>query len=320
MNVTRFRAFALALVGPAALLLGAVVVPPASAATPTESWAVGQCFETADVGKDLLDTRTPVPCARPHAVQVVGGVALPASLTAYSYAQLTDQSNEQLRAQLLAISDDACSGRRTAAAIWPRGGRAIANALIGPAASRSGGILPPMPGIASGWVFPDQATFDAGDRSLVCIIYKPIDAPGASNPATGTLTGNVRNLSTSRTLPQLRTCYRVSADGTKFPEVSCAKAHSDELLAFLAARLPANYAAMTARQWRPYDRECTRVSDALIGARRSDLRAYADAPTDTKAHQPVYLTCSVQIAGSTDDPTLMLPAGTVVGLGKKPLR
>jgi hypothetical protein len=301
------------------LLSGGVVVQQASAATPTESWAVGQCFETADVGKDLLDTRTAVPCAQRHAVQVVGGVALPASLADYSYAQLTDQSNKQLRAQLLEISDDACSGRSTAAAIWPRGGRAIADALIGSAASTSGGILPPMPGIASGFVFPDQATFDAGDRSLVCIIYMPIEKPGAANPATGTLTGNVRDLSTSRTLPQLRTCYRVSADNTKFPEVSCAKPHSEELLAFLAARLPANYDKMTAAQWRPLDRECTQVSAALVGAKRSDLRAYVNAPAETKAGRPVYLTCYVQVAGASDNPTLMLPAGTVVGKGTRPL-
>ncbi len=278
-------------------------------------WRVGECFATADVSNDLVDLDSAIACAKPHAVQVIGGAALPPGLAARTYAQLRDRDDARLRAQLAAFSEETCSGQRTAAGIWPKQGAAIARVLTGLAATTGGGVLPALPeSFNYGWAFPDEQSFAAGNRSMLCVIY-PL--PAADERAT--LTGNAQWLGSRRTLATMRVCAAFDAATESHAQVSCAEPHQDEQVAYFAGRLPVAYADMTDAQWHPFDMQCDAIVDALVGADRTDLRAYGDALPTSAANALVYIPCYVSRTRLADGTKPNLPPGTVVGLGTRPL-
>ena len=301
----------------AVLALTVAVLPVGSAtAAPGSGWKVGECFAKADVDKDLVDLASAIACARPHAVQVLGGAALPQEFAEYSYAQLRDQKDTKLRARLLKFSEQICSGTQIAPGIWPKQGAAVAKALSGLAATTGGGILPAVPeGINFGWVFPDAKSFAAGDKSMLCVLY-PLPVEGK----TATLTGNAQLLGSSQALPKMRVCYTYDQATDQYALGSCALAHKDELLAYFAGRLPVAYDDMTDEQWAPLDKQCDAIVDALVGADRKDLRGYVDAAQTAAAGSLIYIQCYASKPKAADGTTPNLPGGTVVGLGKKPLK
>lgn len=300
-----------------ALTVGFLPLTPSVAAP--AGWKPGDCFAKANVFDDVVELSSKVDCSRPHQVQVMGGAALPAGLAALPLADLHDDSNTAVLDALVAFSHRACSPAKIAPNMWPGKGAAVAKALRPAASVTGGGVLPGLrAGTNFGWVFPDAKSFAAGDRSLICVLYSPKGAIGTPQETMGTLRGDARLLATSRPLPTMRACLLYDAEGLGQPS-SCAKPHSDEVMAFFAARLPADYADMTDAQWAPLDDQCRGVVDALVGAARTDLRAYVDAPARPDAGTLVYLSCYVQRAKALDGSYPLLPAGTVVGLGKKPL-
>jgi hypothetical protein len=203
--------------------------------------------------------------------------------------------------------------------MWPGKGAAVAAALTAPASETGGGVLPGLRGVPNfGWVFPDAASFEAGDRSLICVLYQPKGQTTTSLGTMGLLRGDARLLAGTRTLPTMRWCWSYTADGF-LKNVSCAKPHNDELMASFATRMPADYADMTDAQWAPLDAQCKGIVEALVGAARPDLRAYVDAPSQPAEGTLVYLQCAVQRQKAADGSYPLLPGGTVVGLGKKPL-
>lgn len=304
------------------IALAIAVVPVGSAnAAPGDGWNIGDCFAKADVDNDIIELGSAVACAKPHAVQILGGASLPSSLTRYTYKQLRDQGNTSIRASLTKFSEQTCSGERIAGGIWPAQGAAVAKALTGLARNAAGGVLPGLSGagIANGWVFPDAAAFRAGDRSMICVMYKqkpPVDAPAS---ASTVLTGDAQLLGTSRTLPKLRACFAYDPSDKTSSDVSCARAHTDELIAHFLAKLPVAVADMTDAQWAVLDKQCDAIVDALVGANRSDLRSAVNAEPGTKPKTPTFIPCYVSRPTSSDGTVPNLPAGTVVGLGKKAL-
>ncbi len=300
-----------------ALTLGALPLTPSTAAP--AGWTPGDCFAKANVFDDVVELNSKVDCARPHQVQVMGGAALPASLAALPLAELQDDSNTAVFDALVAFSNRVCSPTKTAPNMWPGKGAAMAKALRPPASVTGGGVLPALrAGVNFGWVFPDAESFAAGDKSLICVLYSPRGAIGTPQETMGMLRGDARLLATSRTLPTMRGCFLYDEAGLSQPS-SCAKPHDDEAMAFFAARLPADYADMTDTQWAPFDDQCRGVVEALVGAARTDLRAYVDASATQEAGTLVYLTCYAQRVKASDGSYPLFPAGTIVGLGKKPL-
>ncbi|MDQ5974148.1 MAG: Septum formation [Actinomycetota bacterium] len=303
----------------AALALTLTALPLTQSAAAPAAWKPGDCFARASVFDDVVELGSKVNCARPHRVQIIGGAALPASLAALPLAELKDDANTAVLDQLVAFSHEVCSPAKTAPNIWPGKGAAVAAALRPAASVTGGGVLPGLRGTTNfGWLFPDAKSFEAGDRSLICVLYAPKGQVGSPQESMGTMRGDARLLATSRPLPTMRTCVLYDAEGFGQPS-SCAKPHGDELMAFFAARLPANYADMTDAQWAPYDDQCRGVVEALVGAARPDLRAYVDASARPDAGTLVYLSCYVQRQKAADGSYPLLPGGTVVGLGKKPL-
>jgi len=301
--------------------LGCALIPMAgAAAAQSPVWKAGACFAKAEIQSDLVDLGSAVPCEQPHTVQTVGGAALPASFDKYSIAQLTDQKDTQLRAALTRFNDSICSGRQTAAGIWPEQGPAIAKVLTGLPATASGGVLPALiTGLTPGWVFPDPTSFNAGDRSMVCVIYSPDPKKGLGVAKANALKGDARQLGTSQTLPSMRDCSIKEAKSERVVIVPCSKAHGDEVVVHYLARLPADIDAMTDAQWVPYDAQCKAIAGILIGAKRNDVKIIANPAAGTKAGADVYVPCVVSRSPGADGKTPNLPAGTVVGLGTRAL-
>ena len=254
-------------------------------------------------------------------MQVVGGAALPASFAGFSLTQLRDQSNTSLRKALGDFGDQACNGRLTAPGIWPVQGAAIASALTGSAATTAGGVLPGYnKGMNFGWVFPDAAAFDAGDRSMVCVVYVAQPKSDGSVAVPNGMRGNLQDLGTKAVLPAMRDCSIYVAKTQKNVAVPCDKPHVDELVVHYAGRLPVDLDKMTDAQWVPFDAQCRALAEVLIGAKRKDLRIYADPAVGAKANASIYLPCFVSLPKAADGTHRKLPGGTVVGLGTQPLK
>ncbi len=306
----------------AVLALTVAMFPVGSvAAAPSASWKVGDCFAKANVWDDIVDLNSKVDCAKPHQVQVFGGAALPASITSkYTFAQLHDENNKVALDALVAFSQKICAPADVAPRMWPGKGAALAKALKPPASTVTGGALPAVAGAGFGWVFPDEKSFAAGDKSMLCVLYMPTGEVGSVPDTMGQLKGDARLLATSRTLPTMRTCFTYDQAADQYATGSCALPHKDEMLAYFAGRLPVAYADMTDAQWAPLDKQCDAIVDALVGADRKDLRAFVDAAQNTAPGSLIYFQCYASKPTAADGITPNLPGGTLVGLGKKPLK
>ena len=295
--------------------------PLSAWAAPRPVWAAGACFTDAEVQHDLLVLSSAVPCEKPHTVQTIGGGSLPASFAGFSLTQLKDQGNATLRAALADFGDQICSGRAIAPSIWPTQGAAVASALMGLAATTAGGVLPGVgQGMNFGWVLPDAASFDAGDRSMVCVVFAADPKSAGSIAAINALRGDLRQLGSHATLASLRDCTVYDATTRKNVTVSCARPHDSELIAHYVARLPVDVGRMTDAQWAPFDAQCKALMDVLVGAKRPDLKAVANPSDQAKANTTIYVPCFVSRAKTVNGTQPRLPAGTVIGLGARPLK
>jgi hypothetical protein len=294
------------------ILLGALVAPPAAQAAEPR-WKVGDCYSRADVAKDMVDLASKVDCAKSHVVQVIGGAVLPAAFSSLTYAELVDQKATERRKALTAFAEKTCLPAKTAPGIWPKQGAQIAKALRPPASTTGGGVLPgqSLGELTSGWAFPAKSQFDAGDKSLMCVIL----AAGTSTGPMLSFSGDVRQLGNRNAPLAIRSCANVDSS-SNLVDVPCSQPHDQEGLAGFVVRLPAKPADMTDAQWAPLDAQCKRIIEALVGAKRSDLMPYADAPANATPGALVYGYCSVQRTPGADGKAVKLPAGTVVGLGK----
>lgn len=307
--------------GVAIVTMAAVALPAGSALGATApAWKAGACFARAEIQNDFVDLTSAVPCEQPHTVQSVGGAALPAALAQYSLAQLRDTANVSVRTALGVLADEACSGKAIASGIWPKQGAAIARVLTGLAATAAGGVLPGLgDGMNFGWVLPDAAAFDGGDRSMVCVVYKADPKSDGSVAAVRGLTGDLQLLGSSDTVASLRHCTKYQAAAKRNLTVSCAKPHRDEVIAFFAGSLPVDVAKMTEAQWAPYDAQCRAITDVLVGAKRSDLTVVANPDAEAKAKTQIYVPCFVSRVAPAKGSQPNLPPGSVVGLGTRHL-
>ncbi|MDO9486600.1 MAG: septum formation family protein [Actinomycetota bacterium] len=306
----------------ASIAVALACVPAASSfAAPAPGVKLAACYATADVENDMVLLSSEVACEAPHAVQVIGGAALPATFSGFSLAQLLDQKNTNVRAALTELSEQICSGTVTAPVIWPKQGAAMASALTGLAATTGGGVLPGLKqSLNFGWAFPDEAAFNAGDRSMLCLINSSDPKTGKYVASMKGLQGNVQLIGTGSTLATMRACSVYKSATKSYAASSCAKPHADELIAHFVGVLPADVAKMTAAQWAPFDAQCQAIMDVLVGAKRTDLKVVANPATALKGGVEIYVPCFVSRVTSADGTRPNLPAGTVVGLGKKPLK
>ncbi len=306
----------------AVLALCIALIPAVSAVAATSpGWQVGSCYSSAEVQNDFVDLNSAVPCSQPHTVQVIGGARLAPVFAQYSLAQLRDQKDTGLRAALAEFGNQICSGKMTAAGVWPRQGPAIAQALTGMAATTGGGVLPGYgKAMNFGWVFPDGVSFDAGDRSMVCVVYVADSKSDGTVSAVNAMRGNLQDLGTKATLPDMRDCSVYDYKLKETVAISCAKPHLDELVVHYVAKLPVDLDKMTSERWVSFDAQCKALTDVLVGAKRKDLRVYADPGAGSKANTQIYIPCFVSLPTAANGSRPKLPGGTVVGLGTKPLK
>ncbi len=278
------------------LALTLLTAPPAQAATTPK---VGECYAKADVDKDFLDTRSKVDCSEPHAVQVTHVGKLPGFIKNRAKVAL-GSTKSKLYADYVRAGYRICTGANNAKGIWPQKGAAVAAAL----GKNDLAFVPSSsPPLGYGWVLPDQAAWDKGVRSLICV----------ANDGNKSWAGNLRALETSDPLLDFRLC--VDFDGNFQP---CAAPHDmEDLFAWQVTGFPKGK-EITDEQYAPYDARCQVAATALIGAQRSDLRArtvvIGRANNPYLKKEVVGLSCFVERVDGTP-----LPPGTVVGLGDRPL-
>lgn len=303
--VRRGRSLASAL--GALTLLSAVLglAPSAEAASKAPSWKVGDCFATADVDGDTVDLATKVPCTKPHAVQVLSGVALaslPTKLVDIDRAKLLGTGLEGiiLRGQ----ADRTCGSEPLVPLTYPKTGDDLAAAIT---AGQLVSVTPATPG-RYGWVVPDQKSYDAGARDLLCI-FEP-------NPDEVSTKGDVRKLESSQVLGDQRICNDFEAASA----VPCGDPHDMEALLFFETPLGTRPADVTTWQKETVtpaeEAACAAIGKVLIGATRDDLitRVFPiSVRTTTKDGALVFSSC---VAYTTDE-KVQLPGGTLMGVGKK---
>ena len=196
-------------------------------------------------------------------MQVIGGAAMPASLAAAGRTALVS-SYSSVRPALVAFAESTCAPPAVVGNLYPKIAKQMSNLLFTNDVTE---WVPPAAG-RTGWVLPDQASFDAGATDLLCIFE-----PNAS--ITKSSAGDLRRISTKDPLATLRLCFDFSADNSRADYVSCAKAHDEESLIWISQDVsdrPADVSTWTDEDWAPYDEACVEFGKAVIGARRSRPR------------------------------------------------
>ena len=276
----------------------AFLAPVAQAAPVAKA---GDCLSDADVVKDMVDFSSKVDCATPHRAQVLSVRKLPASLRKMSYSDLGKTGSAAYRAWTEA-GYKLCAGTPIARTVWGKAGPGIMRALGSSAVQ----ILPSQ----VGWNLPDERSWNAGDRSLYCIGHND----------GSTMTGDLRNLGTNKPSRENRDCY--DAD---YNEIPCDRPHDNELLfVWYAKGFPrvSDTSTLTAEDYAPWDKRCQGALDVLVGAKRSDIYAYAEVDSSSGSRNVAWgphsdtslMYCSVRRSDGKP-----LPAGTVVKLGSKSL-
>lgn len=312
LRLTLIASLALALTSP---------MPLAQAASP--GWKAGDCFAKSDVDADEVILSSRVDCSTPHTVQVTVGGRLPKALASMRYETLRNTKNASVRKALIKAGNSICSGSRVATSIWPAKGPALAKALPRDVARAPWGVWPYVPlqpneataEFGTGWVLPDKASFEAGSRDLLCIIYRP----GSMGDLT--FTGDLRTLETTALADGYRSCQ---AGPNQDRSVPCSSPHTREVLfSFVTRKFPTVGAKdpITNEMYAPFDAICAKVGRILVGADRTDIEVLADLMSPTaKLGEQANVACSAYLkarnaAGERQD----LPGGTVMGLGTKPL-
>jgi hypothetical protein len=280
------------------------------AATGTAKWAVGDCYSDANVDSDQVVLSSKVACTKSHAVQIIGGAKLPATLASISLSSLKSSSSALVRSSLIAFANTTCSPGAVIANVYPK----LANALQPLFLAHDVTEWVPAASGRNGWVFPDQASFDAGATDLLCIYEQNLaDHPG-SKP------GDIRRLATKDALPGFRVCNNFNAANTQTAYASCAKAHDEETLINISLSVtgkPANADLWTDADWVPYDATCKEFAKVLIGADRSDLLIRSDTASASVVLGRRMFSCAATTPKAKKQ---TLPAGSIVGLGKGKLQ
>ena len=167
-----------------------------------------------------------------------------------------------------------------------------------------------------------KALADLGDQicSGKVTVFSADSKSGGTTATVDAMHGNLQDLGTNATRASMRECSVYNAKTKLNATVSCAKPHDGELIAHYVARLPADFGSMTDAQWVPFDAQCKALMDALVGAKRSDLKAIANPSAKAKANTTIYIPCYVSHARSAHGTQPKLPGGTVIGLGTKQLK
>lgn len=277
------------------------VAPTAQAAPAAHPW---DCLTRADVVGDAVDYASTVDCAQPHQAQVLAVRKLPASIARLPYAEL-GKVGSPAYTRWTTAGHRLCAGAPIANAIWGAKGPALMKAL----GSRAVAIIPDFSqGRASiGWVLPDAASWQAGDRSLYCMLHIGKES----------WRGDIRDIATNRSVPDLRTCLNAAGSATP-----CSQPHDAEtLFTWYTKGFPdKGPAALSDAEWVSWDRSCQAAAETLIGASRTDMGGRANTRADRNQawgpHKKVMvMVCEVRRVEEAN-----LPAGTVVGLGNAPLR
>jgi hypothetical protein len=268
-------------------------------------WSVGDCYRDADVDADEVDLSSKVPCAKKHAVQVIGGAPLPASFASVPLSALKSTTSAA-RGALVVLARLTCSPSATARNLYPKAAAALSKLFLQhdvdewmvPAAGRLG------------WVLPDEESFSAGATALLCI-FEPDPS------VTGTSAGDVRKISTDDPLATLRLCYDFLPDNSGADTKRCDKVHDAESLIWLGLPLngqPDDVTTWSDANWAPFDEVCADFADVVVGATRADLRVRADTdPTTRATNGRRFFNCRVY----PESETAAFPAGvTATALGK----
>jgi hypothetical protein len=281
-----------------ALALTLLTAPPAQAQTTPKA---GDCYARADIDKDFLDTRSKVDCSEPHAVQVMHVGKLPAFIKNRSKVAL-GSTKSKFYADYVRAGYRVCTGANNAKGIWPQKGAAVAAAL---GKNNLAFVPSSSPPLGYGWVLPDQAAWDRGIRSFICVSHLA--------PKTKSWSGDLRALESADPLLNFRLC--VLLDGNF---QSCAAPHeTEDLFVWQVTGFPRGK-QISPEQYAPYDARCQAAANVLIGAQRSDLRArtvvVGRGNNPYLKKEEVALSCFVERVDGNP-----LPPGTVVGLGDRPL-
>jgi hypothetical protein len=276
----------------------------AGAAKPSPvSWKAGDCFSQASVDADEVTLTSKVPCTKAHEVQILHGVALPADLAQAGLATLTNPTSDE-HAQLVDFAHDTCTPSRDVGAVYPKVAKKLQRLI---AEHDIPGWAPPAPG-NTGWVLPEPASFEAGNKDLLCIFH------AAQDPVNKT-PGDVRKLATPAALGGFRICFDFNAENTATEAASCAKVHDVESLLWVelpATGHPDSVIDWTDSDYSSFDSTCEDLGRALVGATRRDLKIRADTgDTPISEHGTRLFDCT---AYPTAD-TRRLPAGSIVGSG-----
>jgi hypothetical protein len=309
-KLLRFRSFiaplvALVTVAGALATLAVVATGTAAGAKPTaHAWRVGDCYAEANVDFDEVTLTSKVPCTESHEVQILEGAALPANLAKAGIATLTDGTSNE-HAELRDFAGQTCRPADLVGSVYPKAARKLAAQMR---TSDVRGWVPPAPG-NMGWVLPEAASFDAGNKDLLCIFHVARDA-------VNTTPGDVRKLATRAALGGFRICFDFNADNAGTGAASCANVHDVESLIWVelpAAGHPDKVADWTDEDYSTFDTTCGRLGEALVGASRPDLKLRAfTGETPISERGTRLFDCT---AYPTVD-TQRLPAGSIVGVGK----
>jgi len=297
--------------GVAAVVLVTTVAVAGATAPRAKSptWKVGDCYATADVDHDEVDLTTKVACTKEHDVQVLAGAKLPSPLGKAEYADLVTPGRSD-RIDLVDFATETCTSAAVARSLYPKQAKALVQLFekhdveewVAPVAGRMG------------WVLPDEASYDAGAKALLCI-FEPDGA------VTGTTAGDIRKVATSDPLKTLRLCFDFNATNTGTEFRSCDEVHDGESLIWIPLPVtgkPRDVSTWGDAEWAPLDDVCAEFATVLIGAKRADLKFNVDTdPTLGTNNGKRYFNCRTYPL----DEAAAFPAGFIAtGAGKAKIK
>lgn len=292
----------LSVVGVAATTSGAVGSVRAAG-----TWKAGDCFKSGDPSTTGIDLSSKVACSKKHAFQVLSGTALPASLASASYATFASSTSSTARAGLAALGNLNCLSPNVAASVYPKHASVLAPLFLKYQVTV---FFPPGPG-ALAWSLPDEASFAAGVKDVLCVFE-------VDEFFYGKVAGDVRQVGTSATLPNFRRCNNYDKAGD-IVWVSCAKAHEQETLILVTLSVTGQPAAVkdwTDASWDRYDAACAEFAKVLVGAERTEFKIISDTDPGTPVLDFRRL-FSCKTAARKGN---FFPSGSLVDLGTKKIK
>lgn len=302
--------------------------PATVSSAASSSWAVGDCYATADVANNEITLSSKVPCTEDHAVQIVAGAPLSKALSKAGYGELRDGKSKTRKALDSFAFNEVCTNKSLAKGAYPENGASIGKALE---KVNAGEFIPGAPGGLGwvqpdgfGWVLPDRASFDAGAKDVLCVF-------GFATDFTGSRGGDVRQLETTAAMPNFRTCSSSKAGETqevlvRVP-ISCDEPHVQETVVYLGLDVtgqPKNVTDWRDKNWVKFDKACASIADILIGGTNPEFKIQANTNPAAPLYKLARASKTTARLFSCDvrglEPGAMLPAGTAIGLGDRKLK